>query len=123
MKLPQLKSSERHDDALPVRTTTLRRRVLATAVSGIFAASFAVFSTVASADPPASDVGIKTLSARPNLVSGGDVLVQITLKHENRNHPVAITLNGHDVASAFRPGDAPDTLIGLVTGLILGKNT
>jgi hypothetical protein len=123
MKLPQLGSPECHDAALPARASTLRRRALAVAVSGIFAATFVAFSTVASGDQPASDVGIKTLSARANLVSGGDVLVQITLKHENRNHPVTITLNGHDVTSAFRPGDAADTLIGLVTGLNLGKNT
>jgi len=80
-------------------------------------------STVAIGDPPASDVGIITLSTRPDLVSGGNVLVQVTLKHENRNQPVAITLNGHDVSGAFRSGDAPNTLIGLVTGLTLGKNT
>ncbi len=123
MALPQRDSSERRADALPAHTSTLRRRALAVAVSGILAASFAAFSTVASGDPPASDVGIKTLSTRADLVSGGNVLVQITLKHENRNHPVTITLNGHDVSGAFQPGAAPDTLIGLVTGLNLGKNT
>src|SRR5262249_21751962 len=123
MKLPQFNSSERRDHALPGSTSTLRRRAVAVAVSAILAASFQGFSPVASRDSPPSDGGIKTLSSRPDLVSGGDVLVQITLKHVNRNHPVTITLNGHDVASAFRPGDAPDTLIGLVTGLNLGKNT
>src|SRR5438067_4784181 len=122
MKLPRWNSFDRRADAPAACTSTLRRRALAIAVSGVLAASFAGFSTVAIGDPPASDVGIKTLSARPNLVSGGNVLVQITLKHENRNHPVAITLNGHDVSDAFQPGDALDTLIGLVTGLNLGKN-
>ena len=122
MTLPQWDSSDCRDDAPPARTSTLRRRALAVAASGVLAASFAAFSTVASGDPPPSDVGIKTLSTRADLVSGGDVLVQITLKHENRNHPVTITLNGHDVSGAFHPGDAPNTLIGLVTGLNLGKN-
>jgi hypothetical protein len=107
----------------PARTWTLWLRALAVAVSGILAASFAAFSTVASGDPPPADVGIQTLSARPDLISGGDVLVQITQKHVNRNHPVAITLNGYDVTSAFRPGGTPNTLIGLVTGLNIGKNT
>jgi hypothetical protein len=105
------------------RTSTLRCRAFAVAASGILAASVAAFSTVTSGDPPPADVGIKTLSSRADLVSGGDALVQITLKHENRNHPVSIILNGYDVASAFRPGDAPDTMTGLVTGLNLGKNT
>jgi hypothetical protein len=122
MTLPQWDSTDCRDDARPARTSTLRRRALTVAASGVLAASFAAFSTVASGDPPPSDVGIKTLSTRANLVSGGDVLVQITLKHENRNHPVTITLNGHDVSGAFHPGDAPNTLIGLVTGLNLGKN-
>ena len=121
MTLPQQDSSELRNDGLLARTSTLRRHVLAAAVSGIFAASFAGLSTVASGNPPPSDVGIKTLSARADLVSGGDVLVQITLKHENRNHPVVITLNDHDVTSAFHPGEAPNTLIGLVTGLNIGK--
>src|SRR5207249_5134210 len=122
MTLPQQDTSELRDDRLLARTSTLRRRVLAAAVSGIFAASFAGLSTVASGNPPPRDVGIKTLSAQADLVSGGDVLVQITLKHENRNHPVTITLNGHDISGVFRPGDEPNTLVGLVTGLAVGKN-
>src|SRR5439155_5064239 len=122
MTLPQCDSSERRDDAVTKRTLTSRHRALAAAASGIVAAAFVAFSTVARADPPPSDVGIKTLSTRANLVSGGDVLVQITLKHENRNHPVTITLNGHDISGVFRPGDEPNTLVGLVTGLAVGKN-
>ncbi len=67
--------------------------------------------------------GIHTLSTRANLVSGGDVLVQITLKHSNQSRRPHITLNGRDVSSLFRPGDSDDTLLGLVTGLAVGKNT
>ena len=50
------------------------------------------------------------------------MLVKINFKHDNRNHPLVITLNGKDVSSAFRPGADPNTLVGLVTGLIVGKN-
>ena len=66
--------------------------------------------------------GIEAISTRADRVSGGDVLVKITYKHDNRNHPLEITLNGRDISSAFRPGDEPNTLVGLVTGLVNGKN-
>ena len=66
--------------------------------------------------------GIKTLSTRPDYVSGGDVLVAITFPNANHKHPLEITLNGQDISSSFFPGDAPNTLIGLVTGLEVGRN-
>jgi Tannase-like family of unknown function (DUF6351) len=66
--------------------------------------------------------GVEAISTHANLVTGGDVLLQINYKHDNKNHPLAITLNGHDVSGVFHPGTDPDTLIGLVTGLTLGKN-
>jgi len=100
----------------------LSRRPLAAAIGGLFAACLAGYSLIAAADPPSRDVGIQTLSTHADRVSGGDVLVQITLKHLNPKQPVLITLNGFDVSSMFRAGDAPNTLIGLVTGLNLGKN-
>jgi hypothetical protein len=66
--------------------------------------------------------GIEAVSTHANLVTAGDVLLQINYKHDNKNHPLSITLNGHDVSGAFHPGSDPDTLIGLVAGLTLGKN-
>jgi Tannase-like family of unknown function (DUF6351) len=105
------------------RILSLRRCMLVTAVTAMCAAGATGYSVIAPANPPPSDVGIRTLSTHADRVSGGDVLVEITLKHENRNHPVVITLNEQDVSSSFRDGDQPDTLIGLVTGLNLGKNT
>ena len=77
MKLPRWNSFDRRADAPAARASTLQRRALAIAVSGVLAASLAGFSTVAVGDPPASDVGIKTLSTRADLVSGGNVLVQL----------------------------------------------
>lgn len=102
----------------------LFRRALAAAIGGLFAIGLAGYSPSAAAGPSAQDVRqdviIQTLSTHADRVSGGDVLVQITLKG---NHPVVITLNGFDISSMFRAGEAPNTLIGLVTGLNLGKNT
>ena len=85
-------------------------------------AAFASVATAKGGPDDKQDFGVQTLSTRANLVSGGDVLVQITFKHDNKNHPLVITLNGQDVSSAFRPGSSPNTLVGLVTGLAVGKN-
>jgi len=67
-------------------------------------------------------IEIRTLSTRADRVSGGDVLVEITNVREERKHPLQIMLNGRDVTAAFRPGSEPNSRIGLVTGLELGKN-
>src|SRR5882672_4364625 len=66
-------------------------------------------------------IEIRTLSTRADRVSG-DVLVEITNVREERSHPLQIMLNGRDVTAAFRPGSQPNSRIGLVTGLDVGKN-
>src|SRR6202171_3179753 len=65
-------------------------------------------------------IEIRTLSTHPDRISGGDVLVQISSPPSPR--AMAISLNGRDVSGSFRPGEAPETLVGLVTGLVLGRN-
>src|SRR5690348_390365 len=92
-----------------------------------FAAVTAFMTLVVLASSPVAakqddGFGIETISTRADRVSGGDVLVKVTFKHDNRNHPLQITLNGRDVSAAFRPGDDPNTLVGLVAGLVNGKN-
>src|SRR5262245_37891689 len=81
-------------------------------------AASAGYSTIAAAKQD-KGYGADTISTRADRVSGGDVLVKITYKHDNRNHPLQITLNGVDVSGAFRPGDDPNSLVGLVTGLAI----
>src|SRR4030095_1519961 len=85
-------------------------------VSAAVAIGLAAYSSVASA----AVLEIATLSNRPNLVSGGDVLVQITTDVAVLG---AVTLNGAYVTGMFRPGTAANTFVGLVTGLNLGANT
>jgi hypothetical protein len=91
-------------------------------VAPLMVAALAGYAVQAHAAPD-SEFGVETVSTRADYVSGGDVLVKVTYKHENRNHPLAITLNGRDVSAAFHPGQEPNTLLGLVTGLAVGKNT
>ena len=74
---------------------------------------------------------IRALSTRPEFVSGGDVLVEIsgpvTLTAKN----LAVRLNGKDVSAAFKPAAqslAPSAvegkaLVGVVTGLNVGSNS
>ena len=69
-----------------------------------------------------SSLEVRTVSTRPDTVSGGEVLVQIVLPRNVAADRVAVTLNGRDVRSAFRPGLQPQTLAGLVVGLNDGSN-
>ena len=64
---------------------------------------------------------IRTLSTHADRVSGGDVLVEISLPRSPQKGDVIVSLNGRIVTSAFRE-TAPGTLLGLVTGLSLGDN-
>jgi Tannase-like family of unknown function (DUF6351) len=70
----------------------------------------------------ADDVRIEALSTHADRVSGGDVLVQVSFEHPWQAQPLTVTAGGRDVTSAFRAGASPGTLVGLVTGLALGKN-
>lgn len=65
---------------------------------------------------------VKTLSSRPDIVSGGDVLVQITGPAEMPVEMPSVWLNGRDVTTAFHVSPLTHTLIGLVEGLEPGKN-
>jgi hypothetical protein len=65
---------------------------------------------------------IQTLSTRPEMVTGGDVLVQIEVPGGTKVGEVAVSLNGADVTSAFTGDESAHKLTGLVTGLALGEN-
>src|ERR1700676_3990884 len=80
-------------------------------------ASCAVLTTIGAT---AAVLNITTLSTRPDRVSGGDVLVQVT---QDNNAAPPVSLNGADVTSAFRAGSTLNTRVGLVAGLVVGLNT
>ncbi len=71
----------------------------------------------------AGRIEIKTLSTDPALVTGGDVLVQVTVPEEIPDHTVKIALGSRDMTDAFPASAVPHTRVGLVTGLVNGKNT
>ena len=66
----------------------------------------------------ADDVQIRTLSTRPEMVSGGDVLVAVT----SAQSPT-VKLNDQDVTKAFRLDAETKSYNGLLTGLRLGSST
>ncbi|MEQ8955388.1 MAG: DUF6351 family protein, partial [Gammaproteobacteria bacterium] len=78
-------------------------------------------SATAETVQPASGIHIATLSTRPWLVSGGDVLVEITLDPQYRAEDLRISLGGADVTTEFRQV-ADRRVQGLLEGLPLGDS-
>ena len=66
---------------------------------------------------------ITVLSSRPEMVSGGDALVQVAVPPDAALDQATIRLNGQDVSAMFHSDPAAHTLRGLVTGLKAGENT
>jgi hypothetical protein len=89
-------------------------------------ACLVVFATVAVAarqtGAPAGKLEITTLSTDASRVTGGDVLVQLSLPAGTASGALRVTLAGRDVTSAFRPAANPTTLLGVVSGLANGRN-
>ena len=67
-------------------------------------------------------VAITPLSARSDMVTGGDVLLQIEPLRGMDPGTMTIERNGTDVSDAFRSKEEGGALLGLVTGLELGEN-
>ena len=65
---------------------------------------------------------IRTLSSRPDLVSGGDTLIAIKAPAGTPVDQLSVTLNGKDVTARFTLDAASGEFRGLVEGLPLGAN-
>ena len=85
---------------------------------------FSIFlTTVIGVSPSfAEKLEIVTLSSRSDVVSGGDALVQINVPAQVSLKNVTVELNGKDITGAFWEDPAGHVLIGLVSGLQVGKN-
>ena len=64
---------------------------------------------------------VRTLSARAELVTGGNLLIQITTA--SVHDAVSITVNGREAKSELGPGMFPGTLVARLEALQIGKNT
>jgi hypothetical protein len=85
------------------------------------AAAVAVIAIVSGGPVGAAKGGlsIHTLSSRPDLVSGGDALVEV----RGAVRGVTLSLNGKDVSGDLKLDPQSHTLRGAVSGLTLGRNT
>ncbi len=64
---------------------------------------------------------IKTLSSRPDLVSGGDALIEVKAPMDAK--PLILTLNGKEIAHSLKHDPATNSFRGLISGLKNGDNT
>ncbi len=69
-----------------------------------------------------SELHIESLSTRPYLVTGGDVLLGVELGADADPARLVVRVNGRDVSGSFRPVEGSDRLVGLVSGLHDGVN-
>jgi len=90
----------------------------------------AIAVVLALAAAPASLAGgkshhfeLRVLSSPPDMVTGGDALVRVTIPRNVPLHKAKVFLNGSDVTSTLELDAAARTLSGMVTGLNLGANT
>src|SRR4051812_41314767 len=72
---------------------------------------------------PAPGLRVRALSTDATRVTGGGVLVEVTGAPATIAEPFVVKAGGRDVSAAFRAGTVPNTAIGLVTGLPLGRTT
>src|SRR5215208_6227467 len=83
---------------------------------------FCCLAPVASAQSAKNGFDIRTLSARADLISGGDVLVQVTVPATLAAEKLAVSVNGGDVSGDFKQAARANTFVGLVKDLPLGKS-
>jgi hypothetical protein len=70
---------------------------------------------------PARLALVSVSNPRPELVSGGEVLIRVSVPARVSDSAVRVTVNGHDVTGSFQPQPG-GSLLGLVTGLRVGRN-
>ena len=65
---------------------------------------------------------IRTMSTRPDLISGGDALIQIAIPGTLAADKLAVTVNGRDVSAVFKLAAQRNTMVGLVKDLPVGRS-
>ena len=93
-------------------------RILSLLVSGCLLTTL----FLADAEPTPLNFEIVTLSNRSDLISGGDALVEVRVPKNVPLKKVTLSLNGHDVTSAFQTNETARTMRGVLTGLVVGEN-
>jgi hypothetical protein len=65
---------------------------------------------------------ITVLSGDPQLITGGDALLQVAFGARVPADSLKVSVAGRDVSQAFKPAGEPGAFTGLVTGLANGRN-
>src|SRR5579864_6905644 len=99
--------------SIRMSTSAIARSLLSGAVASVL-----VWSVNAAGLP--DTLSMTTLSSRPDLVSGGDALIEVKAGVPI-NH-VVLTLNGKDVSSQISLDPATGSYRGMVSGMIVGQN-
>src|SRR5262245_26224427 len=86
------------------------------------AAMFTAILLTAREQTSTTKVEVRALSSDPARVTGGDVLLQISLPRNISARAARVAVDGRDVTDVFKR-TSPRTLLGVVTGLANGKNT
>jgi hypothetical protein len=68
------------------------------------------------------DFEVEVLSSPPEMVTGGDALVRVSIPQNVPLHKATVSVNGEDVTDTLELDSAKRTLTGMVTGLELGDN-
>lgn len=102
----------------------MRHRPTLAAACAVFVLASAVVAQPARSATAGEADGLRLvpLSARPELVTAGDVLVAAEVPRDTPLDEVRLTLDGADVTGSFRADAAAHTLTGLVDGLRPGRN-
>src|SRR6202042_1271407 len=91
------------------------------AIALIAAPAAAEAAGPATSGPPNQLALVTVSNPRPELVSGGEVLVRVDVPHHISAASVRISADGHDVTASFQK-QSDGNLLGLVTGLQIGRN-
>ena len=83
---------------------------------------FAFIASAAAAQSKGGGFDIRTVSTRPDLISGGDALIQIAVPGTLAADKLAVTVNGRDVSAVFKLAAQPNTMVGLVKDLPVGRS-
>jgi hypothetical protein len=101
----------------------VRRLAVVVVVTVVVSLAMPAGAAPAAPDHPSrrNSFELTVLSSRPDQVTGGDALVEVTVPRSVRLRDVVLRRNGHDVTDLLSSG--PDhTLVGLVDGLADGEN-
>src|SRR5687768_7522115 len=99
--------------------TAVRQAVTVFATLGLFAA----FCGSQAFSQSAARLEIQTLSSRPDLVSGGDALIEVKTPTGTQLSQLTLILNGKDVTSQLKNEPGNGNFRGVISGLTIGENS